>query len=214
MKMSKIKENFINYLLKPAIVSVVFCATALWFFYIYAAWTQLDSDMITPGDELQATSSDLLTAEKWNKLVQRISWVYTSTWGNVGIGTTSPSEKLMIQENQSDITGDWAIHIYDGNGGWTFRQATTGNTTGDLAIDRLYSSTHTEVMRIQRNTGNVGIGTTDPKGKLDVNWYFNIRSGPNYCQFTIVASACNPSEWDTVDSALHNGVKLCMRCNY
>ena len=88
--------------------------------------------------------------------------------GNVGIGTTSPAEKLEvvgnILTNGSVALGDGKV-VKWGNG----NQQILGNNTSGLA---LYSNG--ERMRILTN-GNVGIGITNPNAKLQV---VTAASGP------------------------------------
>ncbi|MCP4322889.1 MAG: hypothetical protein GY787_13790, partial [Alteromonadales bacterium] len=89
--------------------------------------------------------------------------------GKVGIGTASPTSKLDIRQSTSggsDVLGTGAINIGSDNPYWTLRG--TATSLQDLAFDRNYSGTWYESMRIQRSTGNVGIGTNNPGGKLDV----------------------------------------------
>ena len=94
----------------------------------------------------------------------------SSIAGNVGIGTTSPTNKLDIRPTTSggsDVVGTGAITIGSDNPYWTFRG--TATSLQYLAFDRCYSGTWYESMRIQRSTGNVGIGTTNPLAQLHVN---------------------------------------------
>jgi hypothetical protein len=113
--------------------------------------------------------------------------------GNVGIGITSPEEKLHVSGN---IKADGRVFINAGNGNQlylnnagqrytqiTFDNNSTGTSQAYLAWDNtdsffeMYAKTGgglkfytnaTETMRITSG-GNVGIGTTNPSYKLDVN---------------------------------------------
>jgi len=89
--------------------------------------------------------------------------------GNVGIGTGTPAAKLSVYPAAlSDIAGTGTIELGTGSTKyWDFRQ--TATASADLAIDRTYSSTSSEALRIQRSTGNVGIGTITPAEKLHVS---------------------------------------------
>lgn len=104
--------------------------------------------------------------------------------GNLGIGTTSPSQKLhvnagTIRVDNTDANGISLISTGTGAGGSNFQVAhkTTGNVTllnsgGGIAFE----TSATERMRIA-NDGNVGIGTTNPVAKLHV-----VSSGGASCR--------------------------------
>lgn len=94
-------------------------------------------------------------------------FVVTSN-GNVGVGTVGPLHKLTIGTGTQNIAFEGAVNVpfagfgYDstldgGNGGLAFR---TNIGAGDF---------NTVPMVLLRVSGNVGIGTTTPAGKLDVN---------------------------------------------
>ena len=79
--------------------------------------------------------------------------------GNVGIGTTSPGAKL-------NVAGDILI-----NSGEYLSWGTVGSASieGSTASNKLQFRTNSSDRMIIDSTGNVGIGTTSPTQKLDVN---------------------------------------------
>jgi len=98
--------------------------------------------------------------------------------GNVGIGTSSPSQKLdvvgSIKSSQSITIGSNGLYeagsIYsDSNWGMIFRAKQASPAVADF---RWANSADTERMRID-SSGNVGIGTSSPAAKLDVNGGLN-----------------------------------------
>jgi hypothetical protein len=106
---------------------------------------------------------------------------------NVGIGTTSPARRLHIVSDQSSIP-DLCVQGADIGQGWL-----GFGTTNDYSIQAgtdytamVFRANNTERMRIT-STGNVGIGTTSPAHRLDVNGNVLatsfIRSGGTSTQF-------------------------------
>ena len=109
--------------------------------------------------------------------------------GNVGIGTTTPSAKLHINDGSAVTTSDANNmllltrnnHAYimfscpDGkDSGLHFHNTTDNSFVGRIAYDHnstgdnmLFTVGSVEAMRIESG-GNVGIGTTNPANKLDV----------------------------------------------
>jgi len=97
--------------------------------------------------------------------------IFVKDGGNVGIGTTSPEKGLHIK------TSGWGTQLLversDGNPAITIRDssARTGRmalVAGDLSLAANGTSV-TDTLRIQKDTGNVGIGVADPHSKLEVN---------------------------------------------
>jgi hypothetical protein len=76
--------------------------------------------------------------------------------GNIGIGTTSPSQKL-------DVAGK--IRLTDD----LFLDSTNPTITWGVGTLRFYSNAAAEVRAIIDASGNVGIGTSSPGYKLDVS---------------------------------------------
>lgn len=95
--------------------------------------------------------------------------------GNVGIGTTSPSVTLDVASDNpkirlTDIDG--GIAALEGNLGNLILIADNGNTEADSRV--AFKVDGSEKMRID-SSGNVGIGTTSPSQKLEVEG--NIYTG-------------------------------------
>ena len=107
---------------------------------------------ISTGTVLQDNALELYTSTNTERNATRLK--ITST-GNVGIGTTSPSEKLEVNGNAS-ISGG----IYVG-GVNSFIWNNTANS------NLRFGANGSEKMRIA-SSGNVGIGTTSPNSILHI----------------------------------------------
>ncbi|WP_299222921.1 hypothetical protein [uncultured Aquimarina sp.] len=95
--------------------------------------------------------------------------------GNVGIGTTNPTEKLHIQEGNINIYGfntSRYIRFTETNlqGGFINYDGTSNVLNiGVNNINNSDSNNDYNSISITRSNGNVGIGTTTPDAKLAVN---------------------------------------------
>ena len=107
--------------------------------------------------------------------------IYFSS-GNVGIGTTSPTEKLHVNGNM--ISSDYNGNLYFGDSSWgvgggnnNIRGASNSQyytdifgwwNSGDDRGFRLYNSSNNTVPFFVNSDGNVGVGTTSPNQKLHI----------------------------------------------
>lgn len=110
--------------------------------------------------------ADLAFSTTFNTALNEVMRI-TAT-GSVGIGTTAPQRNLHIAGANAGIYldstgGQSSLQFADaGSQKWNFYK--TGSATNDLS----FHNGTTDVLYLQRSTGNVGIGTTAPPYKLAV----------------------------------------------
>lgn len=107
------------------------------------------------------------------------SIIYESAGGNVGIGTTSPSGLLELQSTTSTY-----LDLDTGSGyNSEIRFLEAGTTQGYIWHKSsgdyigIGGGTATNSVHVKTATGNFGIGTASPAGKLDVNGSIYQRGG-------------------------------------
>jgi hypothetical protein len=120
--------------------------------------------------------------------------------GNVGISTTSPAAKLDVAYSTNPTTA--TPHILLSTGGTVKQAAITAESSsvGGLVFST-GDGTLVDRMTILRTNGNVGIGTTSPSFKVDVNGAVNTNS---YFRTT---DSTNGLITNTI-TALSTGIKL------
>ncbi len=95
--------------------------------------------------------------------------------GNVGIGTVAPTAPLTVQ-NAVSSTNENILYLKQQSANYGYQFNIEGVTTGNLYLHRNALGVLTNLVTIQPS-GNVGIGTTGPGAKLDVNGDTYVRGG-------------------------------------
>ena len=117
--------------------------------------------------------------------------------GNVGIGTTSPSRELVV-ENDAATSDNSSVSIISGNAGYAqllFGDSDT-DTAGYIAYQHSNNSLQiasggAERVRID-SSGRLGIGTTSPSSQL------HIESGNAHNKLSITSTASGGTGYDAV----------------
>lgn len=113
----------------------------------------------------------------------------------VGIGTTGPGVMLNVGDNIGTLTGSvTAIGDVNGNGELTIGQSSTGrgqiywnyNAVEDDAYFGIGTVDYTNnPLVLMQNGGNVGIGTTLPVTKADINGAIRLSTDATACSASI-----------------------------
>jgi hypothetical protein len=107
--------------------------------------------------------------------------VLTFDRGNVGIGTATPATTLHVYSTSSapvaiqSTTAESDI-VYGNSTGASWEVGTNDNGNG-TGSNQFYIYDNAYRMTVQAGTGNVGINTTAPTQKLDVDGQVRIRGG-------------------------------------
>jgi len=100
--------------------------------------------------------------------------------GNLGIGTTNPITSLTLGTGSSGISFQSSSTTINSGKIAVIKQVEVGNGNGHLAFETYQGgSGGGERMRIL-NDGNVGIGTTNPNSKLQVDGEIDANGGDGY----------------------------------
>lgn len=113
--------------------------------------TSLTASGLTPGSVVFAGSGGILSQDTPN-------FYFDSSTHNLGIGNSSPTEKLSVTGNAT-ISGNLTL----GNG------SAIQSAYGPLTLKyKSAANTWATAMTVQDTTGNIGIGTTSPTVGLDL----------------------------------------------
>ena len=161
-----------------------------------------DIDATLPDSD-NTSSFQVKNSESSNNVLMKVQ-----SGGSVGIGTTTPGEKLDVNGNVqiSGTTGKLvfpALHYgvkIDLHDGADEKMGTTDNQlqliAGSGTTDNIaFFGDSTEVMRVKTGSGSVGIGTTDPKEKFQIG-----------DRFTFNGQVGGSSSWRVIsDNAYYDG---------
>lgn len=103
--------------------------------------------------------------------------------GNVGIGTTSPANKLEVHSGETNVVAAFKssdnqawISVHDDDSG---TYGALFGTDTDAGHDIVLADKSANKRLVIDSSGNVGIGTDSPGGKLDVHGDLHVGSGGN-----------------------------------
>jgi len=95
--------------------------------------------------------------------------------GNVGIGTSSPTHKLEISSNSTNITGLQLTNTTAPSGGEYLLQANGSAVTGRVGNFEIWRTDNSTNMLTIQPDGDIGIGTTSPAQRLDVRGQVQVQ---------------------------------------
>ena len=133
----------------------------------------------TSGGQLALMSGNFIEAMRVNSS------------GNVGIGTTGPTQKLHISDSVVGGTSLILQNTDTGGNAWRIISHGSGNTGGAGHLSFWNGTTGSIFLK---SDGNVGIGTTIPGKKLDVQGEINTSGG------LCIANDCK-TNWSQISNA-------------
>src|SRR3989344_2843809 len=141
--------------------------------------TRMSIGSATSGGQLALMSGNFIEAMRVNSS------------GNVGIGTTGPTQKLHISDSVVGGTSLILQNTDTGGNAWRIISHGSGNTGGAGHLSFWNGTTGSIFLK---SDGNVGIGTTIPGKKLDVQGEINTSGG------LCIANDCK-TNWSQISNA-------------
>ena len=144
------------------------------------------------------------TSQYWGASdVGNVLNMYTKNKGNVGIGTTTPTAKLDINQSSN---ADWAAQIVNNGGsgkGLKIKASAGDSSTPILQTEDNYGN----VKMVVQTNGNVGIGTNNPSHKLE------IIGNDNVAAFSSTGSNAYIRLWANAAGGINERVEFTNRGN-
>jgi hypothetical protein len=149
------------------------------------------------------------TGQNFNITDNGSSVLYLKSGGNVGIGTTSPAYKLSVN-GTTNLGG--TVLIQTGYDSWFGYGANSDNyfSVGTTSGKQVWRNPSSELMVLDAS-GNLGIGTTSPSGKLDVagvNSYFGVNGNDTALYLRGYNSALSLIRTNVGASGNYNGIRI------
>ena len=133
--------------------------------YSSDVWEYMDDNVI--GNSYSSStinSNNSISDGAWTTFNNH---VYASNAGNVGIGTSTPSNKLSVVGN-ADVDGSLAVGLNNPQSQHKFSVLGTSFFNGNIGVGYAFPNNKFSVNGNADISGNVGIGTIAPSNKLSV----------------------------------------------